>query len=156
MERTKLERRLEKLIALHFPMQDLTDKDTSARKGEGSVNGRGRGPEKRRASSFFNLDFKNMDPGDLWKGVLQSPMIQGSNNDIRGIYSSIHFVEWVLISLEDAEQRITPWQDDAAVSKCHLCTYVFSLISASPDRHPFYIRIVLTYLQRVLSPTYES
>lgn len=98
VERTKLERRLEKLIALHFPMENLADKGVSARKSEVSVNGRGKGMEKRRASSFFNIDFKNMDAGELWKGVLQSPMIQGSNNDIRGMDSFIRFVEWAFIS----------------------------------------------------------
>lgn len=30
----------------------------------------------------------------------------------------------ISIPLTDAEQRITPWQDDAAVSRCPLCTYV--------------------------------
>ncbi|KAG1748924.1 FYVE zinc finger-domain-containing protein [Suillus paluster] len=108
VERTKLERRLEKLIALHFPVENSAEKGLGAKKDEVSVNGRGRGMEKRRASSFFNLDLKNMDAGELWKGVLQSQMKQGSNGDIRA-----------------AEQRITPWQDDAAVSKCPLCTASF-------------------------------
>jgi len=85
VERTKLERRLEKLIALHFPVENSAEKGVGARKDEGSVNGRGRGVEKRRASSFFNLDLKNMDAGELWKGVLQSQMIQGFNGDIRGM-----------------------------------------------------------------------
>jgi len=57
---------------------------------------------------FLNLDLKNMDASELWKGVLQSQMIQGSNGDTRA-----------------AEQRITPWQDDAAVSKCPLCVASF-------------------------------
>lgn len=108
MERAKLERRLEKLIALHFPVENSAEKGVGARKDEASVNGRGRGMEKRRASSFFNLDLKNIDAGELWKGVLQSQMIQGSNGDTRA-----------------AEQRITPWQDDAAVSKCPLCIASF-------------------------------
>jgi rabenosyn-5 len=84
MERTKLERRLEKLIALHFPVENSVEKGLNVRKDEVSVNGRG--VEKRRASSFFNLDLKNMDAGELWKGVLQSQMIQGSNGDTRGIW----------------------------------------------------------------------
>lgn len=108
IERTKLERRLEKLIALHFPVENSNsvEKGVSARKDEVSVNGRGL--EKRRASSFFNLDLKNMDAGELWKGVLHGQMIQGSVGDTRA-----------------AEQRITPWQDDAAVSKCPLCIASF-------------------------------
>lgn len=108
IERTKLERRLEKLIALHFPVENSAEKGVGARKDAVSVNGKGRGMEKRRASSFFNLDLKNVDAGELWKGVLQSQMIQGSNGDTRA-----------------AEQRITPWQDDAAVSKCPLCIASF-------------------------------
>ncbi|KAG1868796.1 FYVE zinc finger-domain-containing protein [Suillus tomentosus] len=106
IEQTKLERRLEKLIALHFPVENSLEKGVGARKDEVNVNGRGM--EKRRASSFFNLDLKNMDASELWKGVLQSQMIQGSNGDTRA-----------------AEQRITPWQDDAAVSKCPLCVASF-------------------------------
>lgn len=90
VERTKLERRLEKLIALHFPMENSTDKVVG--KSEGSVNGRGRGLEKRRASSFFNIDFKNMDAGELWKGVLQNQMIQGSKSDIRGTQTFVRFI----------------------------------------------------------------
>lgn len=43
----------------------------------------------------------------------------------------------LLIQREDAEQRITPWQEDASVSKCPICTFVssyFSLIRYSnPD-----------------------
>jgi rabenosyn-5 len=91
IEKTKLERRLEKLIALHFPVENPADKSVDAKKAEGSVNGRGRGLEKRRASSFFNIDFKNMDAGGLWKGVLQSQMVQGSKNDIRGMHAFILF-----------------------------------------------------------------
>lgn len=91
IEKTKLERRLEKLIALHFPVENPADKSVDAKKVEGSVNGRGRGLEKRRASSFFNIDFRNMDAGGLWKGVLQSQMVQGSKNDIRGMHAFILF-----------------------------------------------------------------
>lgn len=43
----------------------------------------------RRASSFFDLDFselslKSLDAGELWRGVLQSQVAQGSKADIRG------------------------------------------------------------------------
>ncbi|KAG1835586.1 hypothetical protein EV424DRAFT_1357656 [Suillus variegatus] len=121
IEQTKLERRLEKLIALHFPVENSVEKGVGARKDEVSVNGRGM--EKRRAF--------NMDASELWKGVLQSQMIQGSNGDTRA-----------------AEQRITPWQDDAAVSKsrrfipltnrkhhCRLCgTIICSLPPKLPQR----------------------
>ncbi|KAG6379195.1 FYVE zinc finger-domain-containing protein [Boletus reticuloceps] len=65
----------------------------------------------RRKSSFFDLDLarlKNMDASDIWKGVVQSPVLQGAKADVRA-----------------AEQRIAPWQEDAAVSKCPLCTTSF-------------------------------
>ncbi|KAH7889998.1 FYVE zinc finger-domain-containing protein [Phlebopus sp. FC_14] len=99
IERTKLERRLEKLINLHFPMDGT---DTHQMK---------RGMDQRRSSSLFDLDIaslRNMDAGELWKGVLQSQVLQGPKGDIRA-----------------AEQRITPWQEDSAVSKCPLCTTSF-------------------------------
>lgn len=65
----------------------------------------------RRASSFFDLDkVKNLklnDPGDLWRGVVGG-LDPGGKEDIRG-----------------AEQRITPWEEDSAVSKCPLCLASF-------------------------------
>ena len=75
IERTKLERRLEKLIHLHFPIggSELTALKPVA--------------EQRRASSFFELDIsivKNMDPADILKGVLKSPAFQGTKGEIRG------------------------------------------------------------------------
>ncbi|KAI6129081.1 FYVE zinc finger-domain-containing protein [Pisolithus croceorrhizus] len=95
IERTKLERRLEKLIHLHFPVN-----------GEESA-GPKRIVEQRRASSLFDLDIssiKNMDAAEIWKGVIKSQAFQGAKNDIRA-----------------AEQRITPWQEDSAVSNCPFC-----------------------------------
>lgn len=95
IERTKLERRLEKLIHLHFPVD-----------GEESA-GPKRIVEQRRASSFFDLDIssiKNMDAAEIWKGVIKSQAFQGAKSDIRV-----------------AEQRITPWQEDSAASKCPFC-----------------------------------
>ncbi|KAG8217261.1 FYVE zinc finger-domain-containing protein [Butyriboletus roseoflavus] len=99
IERTKLERRLEKLIHFHFPVQATESKDVNKPSVE------------RRRSGFFDLDFaslKNMDATEIWKGVLQSQALQGAKGDIRA-----------------AEQRIAPWQQDAAVSKCPLCTASF-------------------------------
>ncbi|KAI6007845.1 FYVE zinc finger-domain-containing protein [Pisolithus marmoratus] len=95
IERTKLERRLEKLIHLHFP---ISEAESAAPK---------RITEHRRASSFFDLDIssiKNMDAGEIWKGVLKSQAFQGAKGDIRA-----------------AEQRITPWLEDSTVSKCPFC-----------------------------------
>jgi rabenosyn-5 len=83
IERTKLERRLEKLIQLHFsPDSDQMKKQNPKQRPAAVV-------ENRRASSFFdlNLDFsdlKNMDAGELWRGVVQSQAVQGGKADIRG------------------------------------------------------------------------
>ncbi|KAF8120946.1 FYVE zinc finger-domain-containing protein, partial [Boletus edulis] len=99
IERTKLERRLEKLIQLHFPPQTSESKVSKRLSSD------------RRKSSFFDLDLaklKNMDASDIWNGVVQSPVLQGAKADVRA-----------------AEQRIAPWQEDAAVSKCPLCTASF-------------------------------
>ncbi|TFK42702.1 hypothetical protein BDQ12DRAFT_598244 [Crucibulum laeve] len=112
VERTKLERRLEKLIALHFPSPvDEKSSDTlgvgKRRPGISATVGQ----ENRRASSFFDLDnLRSMsinDAGDLWRGVLSGGLVDTTKMDIRA-----------------AEQRITPWQDDASVSKCPLCVFV--------------------------------
>lgn len=81
VERTKLERRLEKLVALHFPPEGVAASGT----GTGPrVKRPAPGGENRRASFFFDLDFRNMDAGELWKGVLQSQAMQGGKGEIRG------------------------------------------------------------------------
>ncbi|KAF8201638.1 FYVE zinc finger-domain-containing protein [Pholiota molesta] len=140
VERTKLERRLEKLIALHFPdpsSQRLQrDHDKEDRPGVVPL-----GRENRRASSFF--DFQSLkamnlhDAGDLWRGVITSSLGDAAKMDIR-----------VLIAAQ--EQRITPWQDDATVSKCPLCSAAFhpltnrkhhcrlcgTIICSLPIKHP--------------------
>jgi len=73
IERTKLERRLEKLIDLHFSPD---------------VKKAAQPPVNRRASSFFDFDLsdlKTIDPSELWKGMLQSQTFQvGTKSDIRG------------------------------------------------------------------------
>ncbi|KIP08146.1 hypothetical protein PHLGIDRAFT_69866 [Phlebiopsis gigantea 11061_1 CR5-6] len=82
VERTRLERRLEKLISLHFPHPDQKkEKDSlSVRPGP-----------NRRASSFFDIDIstlKGKSAGDLWKGVVQA-QAAGGKNDIRALVLSI-------------------------------------------------------------------
>ena len=80
IERTKLERRLEKLIDLHFP------RDGVVKAAHPPVN--------RRASSFFDFnisDLRSRDAG-LWKGV-----IQGTKGDIRGIVRSLQLPRMVLM-----------------------------------------------------------
>jgi hypothetical protein len=75
IERTKLERRLEKLIQLHFST------DGGGKKQRPAV------VENRRASGFFDLDLsdlRNMDAGELWRGVIQSQAVQGVKADTRG------------------------------------------------------------------------
>ncbi|KAG5634572.1 hypothetical protein H0H81_001497 [Sphagnurus paluster] len=105
VERTKMLRRLEKLITLHFPSPEIEPEKSLSYSSP--MPGKRLGPPsdqaRRRTSSFFDFDVRNMtmsDAGGLWRGVLGG----GEANDIRA-----------------AEQRITPWQDDADVAKCPLC-----------------------------------
>lgn len=119
IERTKLERRLEKLINLHFPI------DGAGPSGLKST------VQPRRASSLFDLDIstiKNLDPTDLWKGVLNSQALQGPKAETRGKYFFMrepHDSHFIIA----AEQRITPWQEDGTVSRCPLCKYVAALFA---------------------------
>lgn len=81
VERTKLERRLEKLINLHFPPDKRKETGVGQRRrpGVGVVAG----DNNRRASSFFDFDIRNMsipDAGGLLRGVLGA----GETNDVRG------------------------------------------------------------------------
>ncbi len=75
VEQTRLERRLEKLINLHFG--EGTDKRAPARP-----------KQARRMSSIWELDIRNMGPGDLWRGVIQSQVAPGSKADVRGAFLS--------------------------------------------------------------------
>ncbi|RPD66331.1 hypothetical protein L227DRAFT_492519 [Lentinus tigrinus ALCF2SS1-6] len=102
IERTRLERRLEKLINLHFPPPGQRKLEAPEPRPQ---------QQNRRASSFWDLDLsdlKNKSAGDLWREVVQSQASQGGKNDIRA-----------------AEQKITPWEDDASVSQCPLCSATF-------------------------------
>ncbi|KAF6765087.1 hypothetical protein DFP72DRAFT_870078 [Ephemerocybe angulata] len=105
IEKTKLERRFEKLVNLHFPTPG------SAEEKEQKL--RQKAPDhrsmNRRASSFFDFDSirsKKLDAGDLWRGV-----VTGNQDKARDIRA--------------AEQRITPWEEDNTVSKCPLCQASF-------------------------------
>lgn len=80
VERTKLERRLEKLINLHFPAEARKETGVGRRRPGVGVLG---GDDNRRASSFFDFDIRNMsipDAGGLLRGVLGA----GEANDVRG------------------------------------------------------------------------
>ena len=72
VEQTRLERRLEKLINLHFG--EGTDKRTPARP-----------KQAKRMSSIWELDIRNLGAGDLWRGVIQSQVASGSKADLRGV-----------------------------------------------------------------------
>ncbi|KAH9945939.1 FYVE-domain-containing protein [Epithele typhae] len=102
IEHTRLERRLEKLINLHFPQP--------GHKEEVSADHRTT-QRNRRASSIWDLDLSDLrtkSAGDLWREVVQSQGAQNSKNDIRA-----------------AEQKITPWEEDSVVSQCPLCSSTF-------------------------------
>ena len=79
VERTKLERRLEKLIILHFPEREHEEKARPGPRPLANVN--------RRASIFDFGSLKNMnlnDAGSLWKGIVASNVIDSAKNDLRG------------------------------------------------------------------------
>ncbi len=71
VEQTRLERRLEKLINLHFG--EDADKGIAARP-----------KQAKRMSSIWELDIRSMGPGDLWRGVVQN-QVTGGKADIRGL-----------------------------------------------------------------------
>ena len=77
VERTKLERRLEKIVALHFS-------ENTASNGTPSVAAR----ERKRTSSLFSIEslsgLRDLDPSELWKGVLTSQVVGSAKADIRG------------------------------------------------------------------------
>ncbi|TBU65620.1 FYVE-domain-containing protein [Dichomitus squalens] len=102
IERTRLERRLEKLINLHFPPPGQSKSEAAEPRPK---------HENRRASSFWDLDLSELrskSAGDLWREVVQSQASQNGKNDVRV-----------------AEQKITPWEDDASVSQCPICSASF-------------------------------
>lgn len=85
VERTKLERRLEKLIVLHF--SSPSDED----KSKDPISARKRPPPgNRRASSFFDFDsLKNIsinNSSGLWRGVVSGGLNDGGKQDIRGLF----------------------------------------------------------------------
>lgn len=87
IERTKLERRLEKLISLHFPHSVVSDVSKEGMKRERRPNLSTIGRDKNRASSFFDFQsFGRLNinhPSEIWKGVIIGGL--GSTKaDIRG------------------------------------------------------------------------
>ena len=72
VEETRLERRLEKLINLHFG--EDAEKRAPARP-----------KQAKRMSSIWELDIRSMAPGDLWRGVVQNQVSAGGKADIRGL-----------------------------------------------------------------------
>jgi rabenosyn-5 len=83
VERTKLERRLEKLIILHFPEREHEEKPRPGPRPLANGN--------RRASIFDFGSLKNMnltDAGGLWKGLVASNVVDSAKNDLRGCYRS--------------------------------------------------------------------
>ena len=88
VERTKLERRLEKLIHLHFPLQS-----DSKEARDGPLHEKTRPDhESRRASSIFDFQtLKNVnfnDASGLWKGVVSGGLQDTTKTDIRGWHLS--------------------------------------------------------------------
>jgi rabenosyn-5 len=94
VERTKLERRLEKLINLHFPLQP----DSKGAR-DGPLHEKTRPVhENRRASSIFDFQtLKNVnfnDASGLWKGVVSVGLQDTTKTEIRGwhLFQSMIFL----------------------------------------------------------------
>ena len=87
VERTKLERRLEKLIALHFPYHAAEMPRGDSKKDLRPSPGVG-GRENRTSSSF--LDFRGLrslnihDASDILKGIVTGSLGDPTTTDIRG------------------------------------------------------------------------
>jgi hypothetical protein len=94
VERTKLERRLEKLINLHFPVQSDSKGARDGRLHEKTRPSH----EHRRASSIFDFQtLKNVnfnDASGLWKGVVSGGLQDTTKTDIRGwhLFKSMIFL----------------------------------------------------------------
>lgn len=86
IERTRLERRLEKLINLHFPLPGQQKEDVPEPRPT---------QQNRRASSFWELDLRNKSPSDLWREMVQSPGTQGAKNDIRGGLGAVCYNHYI-------------------------------------------------------------
>ena len=116
VEQTRLERRLEKLINLHFG-ENPDKKPTS------------RPRQAKKKPSIWELDIRSMGPSDLWRGVIQSQVAAGGKGDLRGWFCTFTLRKPCLNLRIAAEQDITPWQNDADVSQCPLCGYVVHFLT---------------------------
>ncbi|KZT68162.1 hypothetical protein DAEQUDRAFT_757733 [Daedalea quercina L-15889] len=106
IEHTRLERRLEKLINLHFPSELQKTKEKAS-----TADQRPAPRLNKRLSSIFEMDLSELrskSATDLWREVVQSQVSPSGKKDIRA-----------------AEQTITPWEDDASVTHCPLCNSAF-------------------------------
>ncbi|KAG6850596.1 hypothetical protein H0H93_011264 [Arthromyces matolae] len=98
VERTKLHRRLEKLIDLHFP--SISDQNSTSRLVLGSQT-----EHHRRASSFFDFDIKKInisDPGGLWRGMVGGSDVQ----DIRAPCSMLFVVDLKTRQIEEVDAGV--------------------------------------------------
>ena len=74
---------------------------------------------------MFDLGFSELrgkSASDLWKDVINS-QAQNGKNDIRGekLFALVDYPELMELYNPAAEQKITPWEEDSAVSQCPLC-----------------------------------
>ncbi|KIM21735.1 hypothetical protein M408DRAFT_301403 [Serendipita vermifera MAFF 305830] len=110
IEDRRLERRLEKLINLHFSSGSNSDTPDPSKP-----------PANRRQSSFFDFDLsdlKGKNASDLWRGMLDSAATSrlGGGNHAKG-------------EIRLQEQAITPWQEDALVPACPICLTSFNTLT---------------------------
>lgn len=116
IEDRRLERRLEKLIDLHFPSQDSKQATTPTT----STPLQEKPPPNRRQSSFFDFDLsdlKGKNASDLWRNVLDS----AASTRLPSLNAKGE--------IRQQEMAITPWQEDAAVPACPICLTTFNTLT---------------------------
>ncbi|KAJ4001444.1 FYVE zinc finger-domain-containing protein [Lentinula boryana] len=143
VERTKLERRLEKIIRLHFPESDaLSSKDQGEKtEKEGVGSGKAKNVKEKVLEDKEKKDSRLAPSAN---GKLQRPGLLGNAGDARRRTSSFFetfdirrmsssFIGGVGLAEEESvrssEQRITPWQPDSEASRCPHCDVSFHPLS---------------------------
>ncbi|KAG8814881.1 carboxypeptidase Y-deficient, partial [Serendipita sp. 401] len=112
IEDRRLERRLEKLIDLHF--------SSSSKPSTPIANMPEKPAQPRRQSSFFDFDLselKGKNASDLWRGVLDS----AASTRLGGVNAKGE--------IRQQEMAITPWQEDSSVPACPLCLASFNALT---------------------------
>ena len=154
VERTKLERRLEKLIALHFPYHTAEMPRGDSKKDLRPSPGVG-GRENRISSSF--LDFRSLrslnihDASDILRGIVIGSLGDPTTTDIRGWSSDLSIKKtFLLICISFLSRGAT---HNSLAGRC--IRQQMSSLPVSGDTLAFYIT-QHRYRQRCFSSPFKS